>query len=435
MTFVADPSMLLEEGQLRRNKPRSRCGVVWLLRHCSVGLFAVGASGCVSWPDRPPISAVQQNSAQIAGVPGARIWADAPANLWIEWRDDLVGQRRSLGFTDHFEILAISSGSDKGAYSAGFLLGWTESGTRPQFAIVSGVSTGALIAPFAFLGSDYDGHLRKLYTQIKADQVYKSRPIEGLLSGPALADTQPLAELIARYADEHLVAAVAQEHRRGRRLLVQTTNLDAERGVIWDMGAIAVSERPDKVVLFQQVLLASSSIPGLFPPVLIEASADTATPPFREMHVDGGTTSSIFAIPPAVLFGSETERAAMPGRVTILYNGTLSPSHRITEPRTLRILRKALSVSIKEADRRTVSALAEFTRRSKMSLQVFEIDEASVQDEPLFNPEYMRELFEKGRAQGSVMPHDRDQWKTPGGNQITPFRKLVQRPQGGEPER
>lgn len=361
---------------------------------CLAALLAA----CATLPDRPPHSAADQAAARVPGFGDIRLWSDAPAQDWLAWREQFKRERfkRERGADTPLEMLAISSGSDKGAFSAGFLSGWSEVGTRPEFDIVSGVSTGALIAPFAFLGPDEDETLTRLYTTINADMVYRTTPVSGLLGGPALATTRPLAGLIETYADDALIDAVAREHTKGRRLLVQTTNLDAERGVVWDMGAIAASKSPRRYELFRKVLLASASIPGLFPPVLLEVEAPSAR--FAELHVDGGTTSSVLAIPLSVVLESRSDSAHLEGRLTILYNGALAPVFRVSEPRTLAILQRALTASIKAADRRSIRLLQSFAQGNGTVVDVHSMgEEAQDPDLDLFDQKVMQRFYALGR--------------------------------------
>lgn len=359
---------------------------------------AATLSGCVTWAERPELGRTRADLAPVEGVETARLWSDAPAERWLEWRGELMEQRRQSGQAEALEILAISSGSEKGAYSAGFLEGWSKTGIRPQFDIVSGVSTGALIAPFAFLGSGYDDHLRTLYTQIETRHIYRPTTVSGFLGGPALADTSPLAKLIEMYVDEDVLERIALAHRRGRRLLVQTTHLDAGRGVVWDLGALAAGDRSDKLLLFRQVLLASASIPGLFPPVFINPGSQNNSTP-AEMHVDGGTTSSLFAAPPSILFSERASDPRLASRITILYNGQLAPDAMTVQPRAFEVLERALSVSIIEADRRSLAALKAFAEKNGTSLRVFEAGELPDEEvDERFDTEFMRMLFAQGVA-------------------------------------
>lgn len=188
-------------------------------------------------------------------------------------------------------LLALSGGGARGAFGAGLLKGWAQTGTRPRFAAVTGVSTGALMGTFAFLGPQYDGELERFYTDTTDSDIFADRGISGLLRD-AVKDSTPLKQLIERTMDERIIDAVAGEHRRGRRFLVGTTNLDTARLVVWDMGAIAASDRPDRQQRFRDVLLASASVPMVFPPVYFPVEWEGKT--YWQMHVDGGAAVVVF---------------------------------------------------------------------------------------------------------------------------------------------
>jgi hypothetical protein len=190
------------------------------------------------------------------------------------------------------QVLALSGGGKFGAYSAGVLNGWTCSGQRPTLDIVTGVSTGSLVATYAFLGPQYDTRLRELYTTLRTDDVVRQKTPLAVLWSEALASSKPLARLIAREVDDQLLCQVAAAHQQGRRLFVATTNIDTKKLVIWDMGAIACSHRPDRLELYRAVLLASCSVPGALPPVTIPVTINGRC--YEEKHVDGSTTSSLF---------------------------------------------------------------------------------------------------------------------------------------------
>lgn len=188
-------------------------------------------------------------------------------------------------------LLALSGGGARGAFGAGLLSGWTQNGTRPRFAAVTGISSGALMGTFAFLGPAYDGELERFYTRTTDADIFADRGITGLLRD-AVKDSSPLRQLIERTMDDQIIDAVAVEHRKGRRFFVGTTNLDSARLVVWDMGAIAASERPDRKQRFHDVLLASASVPMVFPPVYFPVEWDGKT--YWQMHVDGGAAVVIF---------------------------------------------------------------------------------------------------------------------------------------------
>lgn len=191
-----------------------------------------------------------------------------------------------------YSILVLSGGGSAGAFGAGLLNGWTKAGTRPDFKIVTGVSTGALQATFAFLGSDYDEKLTEVFTEFGTEHIYTQRNIIGALFGDAAFDTTPLADLIEHYITPEVLEAVARKHASGHRLFMGTSNLDTGEFIIWDMGAIASSNQPNKLRRYRRVLLASASIPVLFPPVYIDV--DVAGKTYHQMHMDGGSHSQLF---------------------------------------------------------------------------------------------------------------------------------------------
>lgn len=251
--------------------------------------------GCSTLP-RNPVPLDQQLSAQIPGMQDIRA-VSGQYSLAFE-KDVFATEQqyrdfKGLSSTEELSVsmLILSGGADYGAFSAGLLKGWTRSGNRPEFVLVTGVSTGALIAPFAFVGSDYDHVLEDTYTNATADDVYRLRWISFLWKD-AILDTAPLARLLERHVTQNLLDKVAEAHQQGRRLWIATTNLDADRLVIWNMGAIALSHHSGALDLFRNIMLASSSIPGVFPPVMIEVEANGQK--YDEMHVDGGVKAQLF---------------------------------------------------------------------------------------------------------------------------------------------
>ncbi len=261
----------------------------------SILLIVTGCSGL----SRNPVPIDKMDEAVVAGMPRVRgYWDDTVINPLFQQdaiqsvRDEPedLFPRRADGFKD-YSALAVSGGGDDGAFGAGILVGWSKSITRPKFKLVTGISTGALIAPYAFLGAAYDAKLKAAYTTISTKDIVK---IPGLptLGSEALTDSSPLALRIAKDVNEEMLADVAAAHRRGRRLYIGTTDMDAQRFVVWNMGAIAASGHQGALDLFRKVMLASASIPGVFPPVYIEVEVDGQI--YDEMHVDGGVITQVF---------------------------------------------------------------------------------------------------------------------------------------------
>jgi predicted acylesterase/phospholipase RssA len=263
-------------------------------------------SGCLAMHDRAAVPGTQLDAARVSGYGDIRFWGDefaAAIEAGIRRQYDQVRDAALAGelgrSTRKADFLAISGGGGDGAFAAGFLTGWTRSGLRPQFEVVTGVSTGALAAPFAFLGPQYDGVLKAVFTKYGDSDLVIDRGIFGFL-GSSRYDTAPLKRLIEQYMTDDVLNAIAREYSKGRRLVVQTTNIDAQRPVIWDLSAIAASQQPDRRDLIVRVLLASSAIPAAFPPVRIRVNVNGRT--YDELHVDGGVTAQLFFAPPRTLF-------------------------------------------------------------------------------------------------------------------------------------
>ena len=260
-----------------------------------LALLVMLVQGCATLRTQAPLPAALENDVQVAGFPeDVRAWADQPSEGFTRSALESIQEERNAygedSLTKPLAFLALSGGGDNGAFGAGVLCGWTKHGDRPRFKLVTGISTGALIAPFAFLGSEYDDDL-KVYTMVTQAEIFRRKSLLTVLWRESLADTRPLADLIARHIDEPVLQAIAREHKKGRRLFIGTTQLDAQRLVIWNMGAIAASGHQDALQLFRKVVLASASIPGVFPPQYIKVEAKGRT--YTEMHVDGGTMAQV----------------------------------------------------------------------------------------------------------------------------------------------
>jgi hypothetical protein len=343
---------------------------------------------------REPFTAAQQQDAQIAGIPDARFWNDAPD----------APQRMLPPISKDGEsltMLALSGGGDNGAFGAGLLNGWSETGTRPEFSIVTGVSTGALIAPFAFLGSRYDATLADLFTHVSGDDIYRSRFPLAFLWTTSLYDTAPLAEAIRTHVTDTMIEEVAAEHARGRRLFVATANLDAQRMTIWDMGAIAASHTSGSHELFRRVMLASSAIPALFPPVMIDSVAQGKT--ITEMHVDGGATAQIFAAPNQAVIDDRRPIPGPPGRIKIylVVNSKLGGDFHIVEPRTIPILAQSFSLDVESSLYSLVSTNYLFARDHGIDFNLAYIhNDFPTAWGKYFDTAQMRKLFAYGVQRG-----------------------------------
>lgn len=293
--------------------------------------FVTTGYGCAGKLTRNPLPLELTNEAGIPGVPEARFWGDEWPKHSLERMktstDDDV-RRRSPGiYNKPHDYIAISGGGANGAFGAGLLAGWTQAGNRPEFTMVTGISTGALTAPFVFLGTDYDDELKEIYTTTTTEKIAQNRNFLAAALSESMADTGPLREMIAHYITSDMIEAIAVEYRRGRRLYIGTANIDAGRAVVWDIGAIAASDYPRKVGLIHDVLQASSAIPVAFPPVMIPVEANGLS--YDEMHVDGGTGAQVFVYPAAIDWKMVTKRLKVQGkpRVFVLRNSFLDPDY------------------------------------------------------------------------------------------------------------
>ena len=305
------------------------------------------------------------------------------------------------GHRGPIDVLSISGGGENGAFGAGVLVGWTESGRRPQFEAVTGISTGALIAPLAFLGPKYDAALTEVYTNSTKEDIFRLTPVSGLLFGNALAQSTPLFEVISAYASEELIAEIAREHRRGRRLLIGTTNLDSGQPVMWDIGAIANSPSANRVDLIRKILLASASIPVALPPVEIEVEAGGDT--YVELHADGGTSTQVFAYPPNIRLSKIARERGLDGgyNVYVISNSTLFQRYKEIDNSIIGIAQASISTligaqGIGDTYRIYAAAKRDGVRFRHISIP---LTFTMTPKEP-FDQEYMRALYQRGREMG-----------------------------------
>jgi hypothetical protein len=298
---------------------------------------------------------------------------------------------------ERIDILALSGGAEDGAYGAGYLVGWTERGDRPEFFMVTGISTGALIAPFAFLGSGYDDSIRRFFTETSRQDIFTLTPFSALFAGSAIASTEPLRRIIRDEVDDEFVAAIARESRRGRILQIGTTNLDAQRPVIWDIGRIAESGHSHATELIGNIMLASASVPGVFPPVIMDVMIDGKR--FQEVHVDGGVTNQIFVYPRTLDVHAFEQRLGVRPKKSfwLIRNTKVDPDYQ------------AVELSLSDITTRSISTLTKYQGRGDL-LHIFSLAERDGFDvhlttvpadfdmplNELFDPAYMRALYKTG---------------------------------------
>ena len=332
-------------------------------------------------PSRPDFSAEDQAVASIPGIPDARFWADSE-------KDFLAMLPTTPG-----AWLALSTGGGDGAFGAGLLNGWSESGKRPEFSVVLGVSTGSLMAPYAFIGPSQDPGLKRAYTEYNAGDIF-----EDVKTPESLVDTWPLKRLIAKEVTPELLAQVAEGYKRGRRLFVATTNLDAGRGVLWNMGAIAAKGDEAALKLFRDILAASAAVPGLFPPVLIDVEANGKKS--QEMHADGGLTAQIFVAPESMLNTSSTTKLPS-SELYLIANSRLSPEFQLTERSLISVLAHTINVGVQTMLRIGIDRAYAAAKRSGVPFNLaYPALASDQQGKGAFDTEFMKDLFASGVARG-----------------------------------
>ncbi|MDP1748620.1 MAG: patatin-like phospholipase family protein [Reyranella sp.] len=417
-------------------KRRSLLGIV------GAGAASAAVGGCGA-PAR--LAAPPEKLGARAGFPGmpedCRVVLDG-SNDRLFGRIAFEALRREVAYTlrrggmpGSVDFLAISGGGENGAFGAGLLTAWTQLGSRPAFKGVTGVSTGALTAPFAFLGPDYDGDLERVYTDTGAADVMTSRGLVAGLLGDSLYDSAPLLRLIRRFVTPAFLAAIAREYtEKGRLLFVATANLDVPVGVLWNMGSIAASGHARAAELFARILLASASIPGILPPVMFDIEVGGER--YQEMHVDGGTLAQVVLYPPS-LGGDDVRKeaaAAAPRavetllkrkrRLFIIRNARPGGNQETVERSTIVIADRAVATLIQSQGLSDLYQLYVIARRDGIDYNVAYIPESFTDKikEP-FDQAYMRRLYAVGReAMLNGLP-----WQNvPPGFNPTPIHRLAQ---------
>jgi predicted acylesterase/phospholipase RssA len=354
---------------------------------CSI---VVLTGGCATISPRNVLPQASAGQIDLEGYHNIRFWGDVPAPAF----ETIV---MADAPSSVLNFLAISGGAEDGAFGAGLLVGWGDAGTRPAFDLVTGVSSGALIAPFVFLGRERDGQLREIFTKYGRKDIYTYN-VNGLIEGSALTDDTPLVHLIEKYVDDAFLQEVARERTKGRILLIGTTNLDTQRPVLWDMGRIAMSNNPDAIVLFRKILLASATLPGVFPPVRIQVRVGGKN--YDELHVDGGVTRQVFFAPSFFSFASGNQklgRAVAKRRLYVIKNGRIDPEWQPVGENVMSITARSISTLIKNQGIGDLYRIYSISKRDGIDFNLASIppDFREVRKEP-FDAGYMNALFDRG---------------------------------------
>ena len=372
--------------------------------------FNLFLTACTSLP-RNPVPLEYSNDAQVVGIANVRSWAGEVTDIF---QQDIIKsgkqeRHRKIPRDEHgnpnYAVLSLSGGGADGAFGAGFLIGWTKVGTRPEFKIVTGISTGALIAPFAFLGADYDELLKKVFTTIETRNILERLSIFSLFTSESVTTTGPLKRLLEQYVTDDLIRQVARTHDQGQRLYIGTANLDAQRPVIWNMGLIAKSNHPSAPQLFRDVMLASAAIPVVFPPVYIKVEVNGKI--YDEMHSDGGTFAQVFfhggtldlrAASRALGFDTNRDPVA---DMYIIRNGQINPEPEQVERSLTKIASRSVESMIKSSVRGDLFRIYLFTSRQKVNFHYVDIpDDYKSLAQEAFDLNEMNRLFQLGYELG-----------------------------------
>ena len=365
---------------------------------------ALFLAGCGALP-RNAVPTALMNEAVIPGMPDVRAAAGKPSAAIASDLTRSFSQESPADFplgpdgVVRYPHLALSGGGANGAFGAGFLNGWTKTGQRPAFKIVTGVSTGALIAPFAFLGPAYDDALRQFFTTTASRNIFRLLSVvPQLLGGESFAETGPLRALIAQHVDARFLSEIAQVHASGRRLYLGTADLDSQRFMVWNMGLIAASDRPEAVDLFRAVMLASASIPIAFPPVFFEVEAGGQR--YDEMHVDGGVGANVFYSAGTFSFSAAragVDRGSGQEEIFIIHNGQLVATPRATSRSLRSIGLRSFESAGKSAFIGDLFRIYAVAMREQASFRWTTIpDGFELSGDEVFDPVRMTELYDLG---------------------------------------
>jgi predicted patatin/cPLA2 family phospholipase len=416
--------MIRNLGSARRQSDARFGDLLNVFRFGLVAFTVFLTAGCATIAPRNVLPQANAEQIGLDGFHNIRFWGDASAHdiraimmadepgSKVRWSSEIERHPTTSN------LLAISGGAEDGAFGAGLLVGWSDADTRPVFDLVTGVSSGALIAPFAFLGREHDGQLRDIFTKYGRKDIFAYN-VHGLIEGSAIADDSPLAKLIEKYVDEAFLLEIAKARLKGRILLIGTTNLDTQRPVLWDMGRVALSNNPGALALFRKILLASATLPGVFPPVRIQVKVSGRS--YDELHVDGGVTRQVFIAPSIFSLVSHDERPRRPvtkPRLYVIRNGKIDPEWQSVRENVVSITQRSISTLIKNQGIGDLYRIYSITKADGIDFNLASIpaDFSETSDEP-FDLKYMIALFDRGY---NLANHNYSWVKAPPGMELGP---------------
>lgn len=322
-----------------------------------------------------------------------------------------VHGERTTDPNDDVDVLVISGGGDWGAFGTGVLTGWGElpdtTKRRPEFDVVSGVSTGALIAPFAFLGTNADiKTIDDLYRNPKEDWVKTRGLLFFLPENASFAEVPGLEREVDKFITMDVAKRVAAATQSGRMVYVNTTNLDDGNAQPFRWGLAAERAVKDgDLTRLRNILLASSGIPGAFPPREIDGS----------IYCDGAVTSNIIYGGVAKrdqTFGAIWKRTYPNEPIPTIRFWVILNNYAVSQPRTVQpswpsVIERSLEVAVRSSTNTALRHLMAMAELSKLTgngnIEVRWIAIPNSWDAPepgIFKEATMRSLSDLGRKMG-----------------------------------
>lgn len=354
--------------------------------------------GCVTMPRRPPPPALINFAAPVGFNVDVRLLS-VNRRRYVQELPGLVADIKRAADGKTVNVLVLSGGGSYGAFGAGVLVGLSRAHTRPQFDLVTGVSAGALLAPFAFLGPAWDAQLRKVFTSGALESLQRSPKLDlfkAMLFPKGVASHDPLARLVDRFISNAMISAVARQAATGRQLWVATTDLDDQETMFWNMSAIAERGGRAADTLFRKILVASASIPGMFPPVLIPVTENGRV--YDEMQVDGSVTTPLF-IAPVIALTAPAETGLSAANVYVIINGHMGCQPSETPVNILHILEDSFSAQLTYNTREALNEVIALANRDGMHLALATLPDAYPSGSFLdFHRKHLQQLFDYGES-------------------------------------
>ncbi|OCH74341.1 patatin-like phospholipase family protein [Vibrio breoganii] len=300
---------------------------------------------------------------------------------------------------DTLNILALSGGGANGAFGAGVLMGLYDKGQLKDYSIITGISAGALIAPFVFAGGDELSRLDEVILGISDKEVLGKKNFLNTIFKDAFTDGNNFIEFIGEAYPEEMIDKIAEQHRKGKRLFIGSTHFDSGELMIWNLGAIANSDLPNRVELVHKILASSASIPGVFPPQFFDVYSDGTV--LEEMHVDGGLAAQVFYNPANFDYQLVSDALGLKDtpQLDVIRNGLLKSPYKPVNDKGVALLTKSLSGLTMMQTRGDMYRMMYFSETEGLNMQFTYIDQDfsyAKESKDLFDLNYMKAIYQYG---------------------------------------